>query len=367
MRVFLRPQIALCALLIMVHGSWGDEPADAEGSVAATRRLEIKRFGIAIDVPENWKLVEEGRNDRAFVLQLPHEPGTRPAFAACELAIAPESLEEFQKRHEANDRREKERPVPRRKLIENDIEPIGEKRDDIAKQDNEDKDEQPRRLVSVWQYKQPGETDWFEMRVRLASHDMLYSFILSTDAENFPALRTTFERAISTAEFSAPATGLSKMPGGYWLQRDYHFALKLPPGWRPAFGPHDKVLFFATGATHEVFTDNLLVLASPAQPLDLEEIQAGMTRDIKRVDREAEVAVCEIIKQGDSPALETIIHTERGPFKITILERRFQGQKRNYEVKFTCDTVQFRREEAELRKALDSFQELQEEEGELAL
>jgi hypothetical protein len=81
---------------------------------------------------------------------------------------------------------------------------------------------------------------------------------------------------------------------------------------------------------------------------------------IRQEDPQAEV-ICKLVPQGTGVALETVIHTRRGPFAISILERRFQGLKRNYDVKFTCETAAFKRVEAELRKSLESFRELQNE------
>jgi hypothetical protein len=120
------------------------------------------------------------------------------------------------------------------------------------------------------------------------------------------------------------------------------------------------VLFFATGASHEVFTDNLLVLASPPRPLELALLKQSYPEAIKQEDPRAEV-ICKLVPQAGGVALETVIHTQRGPFALSILERRFQGLKRNYEVKFTCETGEFKRVEAELRKSLDSFRELRHE------
>jgi len=134
----------------------------------------------------------------------------------------------------------------------------------------------------------------------------------------------------------------------------------LPPEWKPAFGPSDKALFFATGESHEVFTDNLLVLAEPARPIDIDALQKELPAAITKFDPAAKVPQCQIVPQNGNKALETVIETKRGPFEITILARRFSGLKRNYEVKFTCESHEFKKLEAELRKALDSFREVAE-------
>jgi hypothetical protein len=109
-----------------------------------------------------------------------------------------------------------------------------------------------------------------------------------------------------------------------------------------------------------VFTDNLIVLASPARVLDLEALKKAMPGQIAKLDERAEVT-CRVVPQGGASALETEIHTKRGPLAVSILERRFSSRLRNYEVKFTCETSEFKRVEAELRAALDSFLEVLEE------
>lgn len=161
------------------------------------------------------------------------------------------------------------------------------------------------------------------------------------------------------AAYSEPETGVRRMPGGYWMQREYRFALKLPEGWKPSFGPHDKVLFFASGDKHEVFTDNLIVLASPKRDLDLVKLQETLPGEIAQADPKAEIEQCKVVLQGDEEALESVIHIQRGPFKITIFERRFSGKECNYEVRYTLERSAFEKTEKALRKSLESFKEIE--------
>jgi hypothetical protein len=79
-----------------------------------------------------------------------------------------------------------------------------------------------------------------------------------------------------------------------------------------------------------------------------------MPVEVKRVDAAAEVT-CKLVPQGRWNALETVVRTKRGATEVTIVERRFQTAERNYEVKLTCETSEFRRREAELRTMLDGF------------
>ena len=79
------------------------------------------------------------------------------------------------------------------------------------------------------------EGTWFETRVCLVSHQTLYTFTLTTDEAHYESYRLDFEDMLQSAQFSPPETGLQRLPGGYWLQREYRFALQLPEGWQPAF------------------------------------------------------------------------------------------------------------------------------------
>jgi hypothetical protein len=315
------------------------------------RGVDVRRFGISVRVPQAWNLIDWAANEKAFVLRVPQDAGSMSGLVACELGVAPASLEELQKRHQANDEAEQKQDTPRRKLLENRIEKLDPDRYGADKAQHIGQ-----RLVSLWQQSDERGAS-FDLRVRLISHDTLYTFVLASDEAHFDAYRADFEEMLQRATFTPPETGLQRLPGGFWLQRDFRFALQLPSDWQPSFAPHDKVLFFATGASHEAFTDNVLVLASPARPLELAELKESYPAAIKAEDPNAAVD-CKLVPQGEGIALETVIHTQRGAYALTILERRFQGQRRNYEVKFTCETGEFQRIEAELRKSLHSFREL---------
>ena len=330
------------------------------------RKVDVRRYGIVVRVPQAWSLVDWAQNEHAFVLKLPQDGGSKRGLVACELSVASTPLEEFQKRHQADDagettenQREDQAQNQREaqgKLIENAIEPLNPAR--YGKQMVE---QIGRRLMSVWQHdSQEAEPTWYEIRVRLVSHQTLYTFTLTSDEAHYESYRLDFEEMLESAQFSPPETGLQRLPGGFWLQRDYRFALQLPAEWQPAFAPHDKVLFFATGKRHESFTDNMLVLASPAAPLDLAQLKRRYAAEIAKADPRAHIESCEVVPQAGGAALETVIHTQRGPYQISILERRFRGPKRNYEIKFTCHTKELKASLDKLRKALDSFQELQE-------
>jgi len=329
-------------------------PARAERPGEGLRFIAVKRFGVTVQAPLAWNLIDWGQDDRAFVLRLPQDDRTVNGFVSCELAMAPEKLEEFQKRIEQSAAAEQKQAHPERRLTLNQVAPLDPKRF------GEERTKQlVRRLDSLWEYTVGNRTS-YELITRLIAGDLLYTFTLRSDQAHFDAYRADFEEMLASAKIVPPETGLRRMPGGLWMQRDFRFALRLPEEWRPAFGPNDKALFFATGKKHEVFTDNLIVLATPSKPLELEKLRDGLPREIAAQDPHAQVE-SRLVKQGAEPALETVIRTKRGGLAVVILERRFRGPTRNYEVKFTCEAAEFKRLEADLRKSLDSFVEVSDE------
>jgi hypothetical protein len=340
-----------------------------ECHVAATRAaddgrraVEVKRYGIHVRVPQAWRLIGWARDEQAFALKLPQDSPSRSGFVTCRLGVAPEGLEEYLKRLERPDVAPPGSPEStltsdgdKRTLRENRIEPL-----DAARFGKPLAEALVQRLVTIWEIESPTGEHSYEIVTRVIHDGTLYTFTLATDEAHYDAYRLDFEDMLASAVFSPPETGLRKMPGGFWMQRDFRFALRLPADWKPAFGPSDKVLFFATGKTHQVFTDNLLVLASPVHPLDLEQLKATLPEQIAKADEHARVE-CRIVPQGGTAALETVIHTVRGSLNVAIIERRFVSRQRNYEVKFTCEASEFEKIEAALRTSLDSFVEVLDE------
>src|SRR5262245_29013904 len=168
------------------------------------RKVEARRYGIQTRVPQAWTLIDWGTNEKAFVLSLPQAKRSSAGQVACELGVAPESLEEFRKRHQANDEAEQKLDEPRRKLIENRPAKIAA----------------GQWLVSTWQHTDEKGTR-FEVRARVISHDTLYTFSLTSDEAHYDAYRADFEEMLERAVFTPPETGLQRLPGGYWLQRDF--------------------------------------------------------------------------------------------------------------------------------------------------
>jgi len=350
-KTLARRRAVVVALLLTATGQLAS-PFFVFADDQGLRKVAVEPYGITVQVPEAWRLIERERDERAFVMALPQEEGAPGGIVACELGVAPENLEEYRRRHEATDKKAAANGDSPRRLVENRLSDV-----DADVHGKELSEEIGQQLVSTWRDEPiPGQVS-YDVRARFIYAGTLFTFILQTDEAHYAAYRLDFLDMLTSAEFSPPETGLERMANRFWMQREFRFALQLPPDWRPAFGPKDQVLFFATGATHEVFTDNLLVLATAAKPLDLKKLKKDLPTEIREFDAQADVAACKIVPQGNGVALETVIHTQRGPFKLTILERRFQGLRRNYEVKFSCETAEYERTKDDLRKALDSFTE----------
>ncbi|MGC4003623.1 MAG: hypothetical protein QM811_11025 [Pirellulales bacterium] len=297
------------------------------------------------------------QDDQAFVLRIPQEKVTTDGVVACELALAPTNLEEYRKRHAAADDAEQKRDKPRRKLTHNEIRDIDPKAFGKARAE-----EWKRRLDTRWELTEVEGVKMFEHRTRIIRGDVLYSFVLICDEEHFEAFLLDFEEMLAAVKLTPPHTGVEKMPGGYWMQSKLRFALELPDGWRPTFAPDDKVRFLAKGQTHEVFTDNLMVLSTDKRGLDFEQLKTAIAKQIAATypDAKSEIRVVRF-GPGATEALETEIHFKQGPFALSILEWRFTGPSRNYEIKFTCESTEFAAHADEYRRALQSFVEVAED------
>lgn len=348
--------LALLSLVSFAH-------AQEEAPENNTRAVNVEKYGVTCRVPQAWRLVGWAQDDAAFVLRLPQEKQSHEGVVACELSLAPSSLDEFKKRHQAADETEQKRAAekksePRRKLKENAIAPLDPKKFNAERIKGWSE-----RLDSLWEIPREDGAVNYELRTRIIRDDVLYTFLLESDGEHFEAYRLDFEEMLSTVKLTAPDTGLQKMPSGYWLQKAFKFALELPDGWKPAFGPNDKVIFFAKGKTHEVFTDNLLVLASEKKALDFDQLKTSMQQQLAVTHPNAKLEQ-KVIRFGPTgvEALETTIHFKQGPFELSILEWRFTGPSRNYEMKFTTTTKEFDASAAALRKSLESFVEVADEE-----
>jgi hypothetical protein len=182
---------------------------------------------------------------------------------------------------------------------------------------------------------------------------------LLTDEEHYDAYRADFDDLFATARFSQPTSGVAPLPGGFWMQRDYSFALWLPAGFQPAFAARGKVLLSASRpADKDSGPAELVVVGATGPPQDLEALKDMLPGEIIELDPDARVARCQFVPQGKSRALETVVHTDRVDQKVTIISRRFRGHTRNYELRATLPSEQFEQYEPRWQRAAESFREV---------
>jgi hypothetical protein len=323
----------LATILVAQNGAAPDLPP--------TEPFEAPKYGVATQIPKAWTIAGREDEDRIFVAVIPQQdfPG-QPGVAACELALAPENLDEYRTRIDANARRNGR---PSGKLASNRV--IKDPRGD--------------RLETIWEFHPDAGGFWREVSVRIIANRQLYTFILSVEDSVYAKSRPAFDAIITATRFSQPNTGadlLSKR-SNRWIQREYKFALDLPEGWSPVLAPSEVALLLANGPPHGVWSDNLLVLAHAHRKVDLGELAKELPDRLKQEDPGCEILSCKVVPQGKIQALETVVRTRRGPFSMTVIERRFRGSRFDYEVKYTVESKRFDELVPGFRKSFDSFQE----------
>jgi hypothetical protein len=298
--------------------------------------FEAPKYGIETQIPKDWPIAVRERDEYVFVARIPQEDPDRPGVAACELGLAPETLDDYRTRIDANARRGQPGKLVRNEVVTT---PRGDQ------------------LETVREFHPASGGVWHEVSVRRVAHRQLYTFTLNVDDATFAAARAAFDAVIAATDFAPPDTGADREGPGTnrWVQREYKFALDLPEGWEPVLAPSEVALLLANGPAHGIWSDNLLVLGEPHRPLDLEALARDLPDQLRREEPGCEILSCRVVKQGTTDALETVVRTRRGPFSMTVLERRFRGQRLNHEVKFTVESKRFDALAPALRQSLDSF------------
>ena len=309
--------------------------------IPATVAFDAPKYGLATRIPKDWPVAVHEQDDRIFVAIIPQQDFDRPGIAACELALAPETLDDYRTRIDTSAKKNGRKSG---KLASNQV--IKDARGD--------------RLETVWEFHPDAGGFWHEVSVRIIANRQLYTFILNVEDGIYAKSRPAFDALVSAANFSAPNTGadLLEKKTNRWIQREYRFALDLPEGWRPALAPSQVALLFANGPPMGIWSDNLLVLAHPHQKTDLDELAKLLPDQLKQEDPNCQIISCKIIDQGKTKALETVVRTDRGPFSMTVIERRFRGGRFDYEVKYTVETKRFDQLAPKLRQSLDTFGEM---------
>ncbi len=328
----------LNGVLLLALAMTGQAPAPAS---LPTEPFEAPKYGLAARIPKVWKIAEHEKEDRVFVAMVPQPEFGSPGVAACELALAPESLDDYRTRI---DKTAERGGRPNAKLASNRIV----------------KDTRGERLETVWELHPLSGGFWREVTIRVVANRQLYAFILNVEDSVYKEARTAFDALVAGTTFTPPNTGadLLSKPENRWLQREYKFAIELPDGWSPVLAPSSVALLFANGPAHGVWSDNLLVLAHHHRKVDLADLARELPEQLRREEPGCEVVSCQIIPHGQGQALETIARTRRGPFSMTVIEWRFRGERFDYEVKFTVESDRFDRLAPALRKSFGSFREM---------
>lgn len=333
--MFLPPIALLLAIL----------PTDAA-------RFESVKYGVAFNLPDDWAITIRERDEYVVLAKVAQADPDLPGAFGCELGPAPEALDEYRVRLDANAARAR---TPG-KLVRNEIVkgPGGE------------------RLMTVREFQPPGQGTWREIAVRIIANRQLYTFTLNVDDATHDRLLPAFGDLIDSTRFTPPDTGLDldpadreqPTPRNRWIHRADRFAIDLPEHWGPTLAPAAIARLFASAPPRGIWSDNLLVLAEPREDRDLEALARQLPEDLKREDPACEVVSCRVVRQGETPVLETIVKARRGPYAMTVLERRFSAQRLSYEIKFTVESRRFDEILPQLRKSLDSFAELPAKVGE---
>jgi hypothetical protein len=305
-----------------------------------TDPFEAPKYGVATQIPKDWTIAVREEEDRVFVAVIPQKDFDRPGVAACELALAPENLDDYRTRIDKN---ANNNGRPHAKLAANHLV----------------KDRAGDRLETIWELHPDAGGFWREVSVRIIANRQLYTFILNVEDSVYAKVRPAFDALVAATKFAAPNTGadLLARETNRWIQREYKFAIDLPNGWAPVLAPSEVALFFANGPPHGVWSDNLLVLAHPHRDLDLQELAKELPEQLGREDPRCEVLSCKVVPQGKAQALETVVRTQRGPFSMTIIERRFRGGRFDYEMKYTVESQRFDELAPKFRQSFDSFRE----------
>jgi hypothetical protein len=324
--------------LILISAAAGQAPTSG---TLPTEPFEAPKYGLSTRIPKAWKIAEHEKEDRVFVAMVPQPEFGAPGVAACELALAPESLEDYRTRI---DKTAERGGRPNAKLATN----------------RRIKDPRGERLVTIWEIHPLSGGFWREVSVRVVAHRQLYTFLLNVEDSAYKEARTAFDALVAATTFTPPNTGADMLSTteNRWLQREYKFAIDLPGGWSPVLAPSSVALLFANGPPHGVWSDNLLILAHAHRDVDLHELAKDLPEQLRREETGCEVISCKIVPHGRGQALETIARTRRGPFSMTVIEWRFRGERFDYEVKFTVESDRFDGLAPAFRKSFETFREL---------
>jgi hypothetical protein len=324
-------------ILLIALATAFDGPA---AELLKTQSFEAPKYGLSTRIPTAWEIAVHEQEDRIFVAIIPQKEFDRPGVVACELALAPEALDDYRTRIDTTAKRNGR---ANGKLASNRVV----------------KDARGERLETIWEFHPEQGGFWREVTVRMIANRQLYTFILNVENSIYAQVRPAFDLLLESTRFTAPNTGadLLTKASNRWIQREYKFALDLPRGWAPVLAPSQVALLFADGPPHGVWSDNLLVLAHPHRNADLNDLARELPEQLRREEPGCEVISCQVVPRENARALETVVRTKRGPFSMTVVEWRFRGGRFDYEVKYTVESKRYEELAPQFRKSFDSFRE----------
>lgn len=325
---------------------FGQEAAAESSKTAGTSLFTSPRYGIATQLPKAWPILQQEKNEYVYVCQIPQPKfPDRPGILALELAIAPESLDEYRTRIDANAKR-------------------GNRKGSLARNEIKPKTAAglPERLETVWEFQLPNGEVWHEITTRVIRGKHLYGYVLNVEDELLKSARLKYEAVMAATQYSTPDSGAEKVagaPGNRWIQTEFHFAVDLPEKWSPLLAPNEAALLYANGPAKGIWAYNMLVIATRAAKLDYEALAQSLPDDLAAAEPGCTVKSCAVTTtKAGGKCLETVVEVKRGPFAMTIHEWRFAGKRFNYELKFTVESARYEALQPAMRHCFESFQEL---------
>ena len=119
-------------------------------------------------IPKDWPVAVREEEDRIFVALIRQDDPERPGVAACELGLAPENLDEWRTRLDANAKRGGR---PGATLAKNEV---------IKDPKSGD------RLETIWEFRPRDGGLWREVSVRVVANRQMYTFTLNVDDATYP-------------------------------------------------------------------------------------------------------------------------------------------------------------------------------------
>ncbi|MBI1324939.1 hypothetical protein GC170_17385 [bacterium] len=327
------------------HFAFGQAEAQARPETGQAS-FESPLYGIRTSLPALWPILTREKDEMVFVCQIPQpEMPERPGVFACEIAIAPEKLEEYRTRIEKN----AQRGNSRGELVVNEIHPAVP-------------DGLPERLETIREFRLPDGETWRELSFLIIRGRHMYTFILNVEVSTMKKVRPSFEKAVAATVYSTPDSGADRITGAptnRWIQSEYQFVVDLPQGWAALLAPREVAILYANAPPKGIWADNMLILAAKKGSSDYARLAETLPADLEAVDPSCKVRFSRVVRtKNDREALETVVDVKRGPFAMTIHEWRFRGDRYDYELKFTVETSGYDALKPDMIKCFESFAEL---------